>query len=388
MSNEKVKKTAELIDVMVQNAEKGPSGFWVEDREGCGNPEIFPDFAEGLKNGRLIQKDHFYCPWNSTILYGGKRDRLTTGCYHNCSIRDAKYLTPKMLRRLLRLFKKNLLAGTYAYGRNDDIAPLISEKEIAYIKLQKENERRKLEKEIEVEHKKQVEISSGWMKKYLNRFDSKDRAWVKGIVTNYYGHKSYCNSSHGLFFFDPEDINDVVGAESLSYDEYIYIQLKAGRPKRSDFINCYMNISLGFKGCIEKISKNNICFKRIFVEGMFPGFECFDGKEDHVWMSRKGFENYKIGDSVSFGAEVYRYIKKSNGKSLEFGLRNPEGIKKIEPYELPSDEQLIEDEISRIICETCYLREQCSFTCTCTRNQKELTKLRKSMKDMVVNRHS
>ena len=44
------KETADYIDIMIQQAEKGPSGFWTEDYEGCGNPKIFPEFNEGLKH--------------------------------------------------------------------------------------------------------------------------------------------------------------------------------------------------------------------------------------------------------------------------------------------------------------------------------------------------
>lgn len=50
MKSSKTKKnTIKLIDVMIWNADKGPSGFWTDDYEGCGNPKIFPEFEEGLK---------------------------------------------------------------------------------------------------------------------------------------------------------------------------------------------------------------------------------------------------------------------------------------------------------------------------------------------------
>ena len=46
-------ETVGMIDIMIEHADKGPSGFWVEDRsEGCGNPEIFPEFEEGLKQSK------------------------------------------------------------------------------------------------------------------------------------------------------------------------------------------------------------------------------------------------------------------------------------------------------------------------------------------------
>ena len=67
-TKESKKATVEALDVMIQQVEKGPSGFWVEDYEGCGNPKIFPEFEEGLKKGRLIQKEHYMCPWNTAVL--------------------------------------------------------------------------------------------------------------------------------------------------------------------------------------------------------------------------------------------------------------------------------------------------------------------------------
>ena len=54
MNNKQMKKaTVDAINVMISHADKGPSGFWVEDHEGCGNPAVFPEFEEGLKRGRL-----------------------------------------------------------------------------------------------------------------------------------------------------------------------------------------------------------------------------------------------------------------------------------------------------------------------------------------------
>lgn len=45
---------------------------------------------------------------------------------------------------------------------------------------------------------------------------------------------------------------------------------------------CYHETPLEFAGEVEKINKDNICFKRIYVCGMYREGECFDGKEDHV----------------------------------------------------------------------------------------------------------
>ena len=87
MNNKQTKKaTVDAINVMIRHADKGSSGFWVEDHEGCGNPAVFPEFEEGLKRGRLVQKEHYFCPWNTAIMYGDGHGNIITGCYHSCSI--------------------------------------------------------------------------------------------------------------------------------------------------------------------------------------------------------------------------------------------------------------------------------------------------------------
>ena len=58
---------------------------------------------------------------------------------------------------------------------------------------------------------------------------------------------------------------------------------------------------------------------------------------------------------------------------INYGLRNPTGIQKIEAYELPSDDALIMQEVKQLICETCFLSEQCNCNyCTMDPKQKHL----------------
>ena len=182
----------------------------------------------------------------------------------------------------------------------------------------------------------------------------------KELFAAYYGKKVVVHTIGGIVDFNPEGYIDVVGAEKFSYDEYIDVQMKSLQKTRQWFATCYDNIVLGFKGCIERKTKDNICFKRVWVEGMYPDGVCFDGKEDHVWMNIAGFEEYQIGDNVCFFAEVYRYVKTGKGKQIDFALRNPENIRKIENYQLPTNEELTRQAIRDIICETCFLSEQCN----------------------------
>ena len=107
------KATVDAINVMISHADKGPSGFWVEDHEGCGNPAVFPEFEEGLKRGRLVQKEHYFCPWNTAIMYGDGHGNINTGCYHSCSVSKARYLTTEELKEVLVRFKTRMENGDY-----------------------------------------------------------------------------------------------------------------------------------------------------------------------------------------------------------------------------------------------------------------------------------
>ena len=197
-----------------------------------------------------------------------------------------------------------------------------------------------------------------------------------------YRQKVCASTEGGVVFFNSNSIKDVVGAERMSYDEYLDVQIALLGKTRSYFSMCYFNIPLEFKGQVERITKDNVCFNRIFITGMFFDGEMFDGKEEHVWMSRKGFEGLQVGDCVQFGAEVYRYLKTGNGKLIDYSLRNPNGVKKISSYELPSDEELMMQEIDFMICETCYLYEQCNRI-YCIRPQNEIRKLKKQMLQII-----
>lgn len=81
-------------------------------------------------------------------------------------------------------------------------------------------------------------------------------------------------------------------------------------------------------------------------------------------MSLTGFENYCVGDCLSFEAEVYRYIKISRGKMIDFELKDPAGIRKVGEYEVPSDEQLRIQAAEQILCmDLCMFQDHCDGFC-------------------------
>lgn len=348
--NEIKKATVEALDIMIQHVAQGPSGFWVDDHEGCGNPKIFPEFEEGLKRGLLVQKEHYLCPWNTAVLYGKDNGNIYSGCYYSCSIDKARFLSEKMMKDVLIRFRKRLQDG--AYDCEDDILPLLTTAEINHIEKEINSARRLEERKRNEERNARLKRAAALIAKYPNK---------RSLLATYYGEENCISSESGIIFFAPSSQKDVVGAEKMSYDEYLGVQLESlNHDYRSGFANGLFNYLLEFKGQIEKVNAKHICFKRIFISGMYTDGIMFDGKEDHVWMDKTGFEGFDVGDSVSFGAEVYRYIKTGKGKLIDYGLRNPTGIKKIEEYQLPSDDELRMQMIDLIICETCYLSEHCN----------------------------
>lgn len=350
MKNEETKRaTLEALDAMIENSEQGASGFWVEDGKGCGNPKIFPEFAEGIKRGRLVQMQHYLCPWNTAVLYGKGYGNINNGCYHSCSIEKARFLSANMLKDVLGRFKTRLINGLY--DCKDDISPLLTTEEISYIEKELKKEELLEEKRHEEECNNRLKKAAALAKKYPEE---------KDLFALHYGENVKVQTYDGIIDFSPDGYRDIKGAENFTYNDYIDVQIRSFNKTRTWFAKCYYNIPLGFMGCIEKTAKDKICFNRIAVDGMYSDGSCFVGREEHVWMDISGFEKYKIADCLSFSAEVYRYVKKGNGKQIDFALRNPEDIEKIEQYELPSDNELSEQAISQIICETCHLNEKCS----------------------------
>lgn len=367
MRNEQAKKaTIHALDLMIRHADKGPSGFWVEDYEGCGNPAIFPEFEEGLRRGRLVQKEHYLCPWNTAIMYGAGHGNINTGCYHSCSIDKAKYLSEQELKKILVRFKARMENGDY--NSVDHLLPLLTESERKHIEDRILAEQRERKRNEERKQQERLKKAAPLIAKYPDE---------ESLLALYYGEKDCVLDEGGIILFDPASQRNVAGAEKFSYNEYLDVQFASlGKKHRPYFANCFFNAVMShFKGQIEKVRSKHICFKRIFISGMYTDGTMFDGKEDHVWMDKSGFEEFGVGDSVSFGAEAYRYVKTGNGKLIDYGLRNPTNIQKIEAYELPTDDELIMQEVDQIICETCFLSEQCNRNyCTMEPKKKRLLK--------------
>lgn len=368
MSKECSKKAMiETLDLMILQADKGPSGFWTDDYEGCGNPAIFPEFEDGLKRGKLVQKEHYLCPWNTSVLYGSKNGDISNGCYYNCSINRVRCLRGQELRDVLIRFKTRLQKGDYDDSKN--LPPLLTKYERKQIEERIRAAQEAKKKEEDNNREKRLKAATNLIAKFPEQ---------TAYFGMYYGENNLVFTYDGTIDFNPDGFHDIVGAEKFTYDEYLSVQIQSFGKQRDWFATCYYNYPVGFMGKIERMNKNRILFSRIFVDGMYSDGSMFEGKEDHVWMDQSGFESMNVGDSLSFSAEIYRYVKTGNGKQIEYGLRNPTGVKKIGEYTLPSDDELKIQEINQILCETCYLSEQCNRV-SCLRNKKELRLLRQQL---------
>lgn len=354
MKSKQQEATIDAVNVMIRHADKGPSGFWVEDYEGCGNPAIFPEFKEGLEHGKFVRKECCLCPWNTAVMYGSGHGNISTGCYHSCSIGKARYLTVEELKEVLTRFKLRMEKGEYDCVNH--LSPLLTEYECKHIEDRILAERQERQLRDEQKRQDRLEKAATLVAKYPDK---------KFLLAAHYGENDIANVEGGPIFFNPNSQKDVVGAEKMSYDEYLDIQLASlGHAYRSGLTYGIFYNPLTIRGQIEKIKQEHICFKRLFISGVYPDGEIFEAHEDHVWMDPSGFEEYGVGDSVSFVAEIYRYVKTGNGKLIDYGLRNPEGIQKISAYELPGDDELRKQTLNEIICETCYLSDHCNrVTC-------------------------
>lgn len=133
--------------------------------------------------------------------------------------------------------------------------------------------------------------------------------------------------------------------------------------KREGLKGCYCDsIRNIFKGQILDEKNGRFLFKRIFIQYTDFSGMVHKRKEDHVWIDADKFRKAGLqkGDYTEFWGEVYIYQRKN--KTHELGIRNPDMIKKIKEYDLPSDEELLEQFVQQVKCATCLCAEQCCRT--------------------------
>ena len=184
----------------------------------------------------------------------------------------------------------------------------------------------------------------------------------------YYNSGALVMTEEGFIDFSADNIHNIKNGNFSSYDEYLDAQYKSQKKLRKWLEVCYYDAETAFfRGKICRIDKEKkrILFFRIYVSGIYYDGMGFDGKEDHVWLDIKGFERFRVGDNVEFCGEVYRYRKQSGEKLINYGIKNPSLIKKINEYKLPTKEELTGQALQELKCEVCLYKEQCYGICLC-----------------------
>lgn len=138
---------------------------------------------------------------------------------------------------------------------------------------------------------------------------------------------------------------------------------------RDGFKDCYLNASGygDFKGEVIKITDKSTkkrkdiryLFKRIDIEYDI-GLDIYEDTEDHVWIfnaSELKDNGISVGDSVRFAGIIKPYRRKDG--SYDLGIEDIYDIKKIDSYELPSDEKLQAQFMKQLKCETCLFTDHC-----------------------------
>ena len=228
-------------------------------------------------------------------------------------------------------------------------------------------------------------INSMWEevegKKQEPKHQPTDEEKWKELVEEY-GHSNYIvQTEFGGIDMSEDAMKDVYGGENLTYDEYLQALFNSRSIRRTCFEYCYYsNAWCDFKGQISRFDrkKGKVIFNRIYISAGLMDGDGWEGKEDHVWMDIEPFKDYSEGDCLRFGGDIYRYLKTRHGKQISFGIRDPYNITKVEPYELPSDDEMLMQEIDQIICETCMFNEHC-YMGNCIANEKWRNDMRKTL---------
>ena len=197
--------------------------------------------------------------------------------------------------------------------------------------------------------------------------------WKK-FKKEFYGEDCVQLFDGGYINFNPSSAEEVKNGNFKSYDEYLDVQMKSCGKTRKYFEMCYYHpYEYDFIGQVEHIDtdRGKVVFQRILVSGLYDDGIGFIGKEDHVWMDLSSFSGCVPGECYSFSAEICRYMKLKNGKMIDFDLRNPEDIEKVKDYHVPTDEELVDQQIKQLVCETCKFHDQC-FLGMCIGNVEEI----------------
>lgn len=344
-------KFIQALQRMIDKAEYGPLGFAADGEDSCINPDIFREYRKAIEHDEYKAIHHPACPWDKEIMYGTNRASYDGGCFYRCGLKDAKILSATMIRTILERFLEQYQKGIYDNIGGKAIAPLLTPEEQAYIPA----ERKRLHEEERNKHLNKA-------KNILSAYDSDE--WHNLLADCYDEEVTNIMDDYSLMTFSRDYAKDIVGCPNISYDDFLVMEYRSHSQWRHGFEGFYFGYALPsyFHGTISSQNNKHICFNSLALTGYYMDGERFDDKEGHVWMDAKDFKSFNVGDCVEFQAEIYMYAKSGDDgkKVLDFGLRKPHSIQKIDKYHVPSDEELMKEQMQQIKCEFCLYYDNCN----------------------------
>jgi hypothetical protein len=126
---------------------------------------------------------------------------------------------------------------------------------------------------------------------------------------------------------------------------------------------------------VVSIDENQAVLKNVVVDGIRHDGIGFMGSEDHVNIINKKDiktlkeKNLHPGHKICFMAQSYEYKRKDG--SVDFSLCDISDIEIVDDYDIPTKEELIDEQIKNLVCEVCIFNEHC-YCGMCVANPDEV----------------
>lgn len=162
---------------------------------------------------------------------------------------------------------------------------------------------------------------------------SEEKDWEK-LKDAHYGKPFRVVFLGGIVDFSPRGLKSLASSpKCMTYDDYLAAQVRSIGKQRIAMRDCYFHQKkIEAEGTVLVANKNMALVSRLKLKA-----EGSPNKiESHVWLYRNSIRDEKDfdffghlaeGDRIRFSARAYRYYRKDG--TIDFGLKNPSGIRKL-----------------------------------------------------------
>lgn len=125
---------------------------------------------------------------------------------------------------------------------------------------------------------------------------------------------------------------------------------------------------------VASIDDSHVVLKKVVVDGIRHDGIGFMGSEDHVNIfDAKDIKtlmekDLHPGDKICFAAQTKEYERKDG--SVDFSFCDISDVEVVDNYDIPTKEELIDEQIRNLVCEVCIFNEHC-YCRMCVANDDE-----------------